>query len=160
MGRLSCLAAVVIFVTLQLRMLLIVHDSLPSRARAPELLAVMVTATVLSGPQIYILASAWIYHEPILWAAAMAAAFNLVVIRAVLTRDQLCGRDLAGFAVLAGLAINTRPSIGVALYLGAVLLVSWAALQWHLVAGPDRATPSVLGAPLDGLSRWRATGAS
>jgi hypothetical protein len=32
---------------------------------------------------------AWIYHEPILWAAAMAAGFKVVVTRAALTRDQL-----------------------------------------------------------------------
>jgi len=138
LARLSCLAAVVIFIALQLRMLLIVHDSLPAGARAPELLAVMVAATVLSGPQIYILASAWIYHEPILWAAAMAAGFNLIVIRAALTRDQLGGRDLVWLATLAGLAINTRPSIGVALCLGTALLVLWAALQWHSASDPDR----------------------
>jgi len=36
LGRLSCLAAVVIFFTLQLRMLLIVHNSLPSQPEHPS----------------------------------------------------------------------------------------------------------------------------
>src|SRR5271169_1989905 len=58
LARLSCLTAVVIFVALQLRMLLIVYNSLPLDDQAPDLLAVMVAATVLSGPQLYILASA------------------------------------------------------------------------------------------------------
>src|SRR5205807_928052 len=34
-------------------------------------------------------------------------------------------------AILAGLAINTRASIGVALYLGTILLVAWSAWKRH-----------------------------
>jgi hypothetical protein len=131
LARLSCLTAVVIFVALQLRMLLIVHISLPPESRASDLLAVMMAATALSGPQLYILGSASIYHEPILWSAAMAAAFNLIVVRAALDGVGLCGRDLVSLAVLAGLAILTRPTIGVALYLGTVLLVGWTARCRH-----------------------------
>jgi hypothetical protein len=138
MGRLSCLVAVVIFVALQLRTLLIVHHSLPARSRASELLAIMVAATVLSGPQLYILASAWIYHEPVLWAAAMAAGFNLVIVRAVFGESGLRGRDLMWLATLAGLALLTRPSIGVALYLGATLLILWSALQWRRPGDAER----------------------
>jgi hypothetical protein len=131
LARLSCLAAVVFFVALQLRMLFVVHNSLPTVNRLPEFLAVMVAATVLSGPQLYILGSAWIYHEPVLWAAALAAAFNLVVIRAAFGESGLATCDLIGLAVLAGLAINTRPSIGGALYVGAVLLIAWTAWERH-----------------------------
>jgi hypothetical protein len=131
MARLSCLVAMVIFVALQLRMLLIVHNSLPETSRQPGLFAVMVTATVLSGPQLYLLAAAYIYHEPIFWVVAMGAAFNLIIVRAAFGTSGLRGRDLALLATLAGLAINTRPSVGAALCLGTVLLLSWAALQWH-----------------------------
>jgi len=52
LARLSCLTAVVIFVALQLGMLLIVQHSLPAGSRRPELLAVMLAATRLSGPQL------------------------------------------------------------------------------------------------------------
>src|SRR5439155_21255453 len=45
LARLSCLTAIVIFVALQLRMLFIVHDSLPAGSRRSEFLAVMVAAT-------------------------------------------------------------------------------------------------------------------
>jgi hypothetical protein len=125
LARVSCLAALVIFVGFQLRMLLIVHHSVPAASRRPELLAVMVAATVLSGPQLYILFSAWIYHEPVLWSAAMAAAFNLIIVRTTFGAKSLRSRDLVLLAIFAGLAINTRPTIGVTLYLGTILLVAW-----------------------------------
>jgi hypothetical protein len=136
LARLSCLTAVVIFVALQLQMLLIVHHSLPAESRRPELLAVMVAATLLSGPQLYILGSSWIYHEPILWSAAMAAAFNLVIVRAAFSAGSLRGSELVLLAALAGLTINTRPSVGVALYLGTILLVAWT--MWCRGSAPDR----------------------
>jgi hypothetical protein len=136
LARLSCQTAVVLFVALELRMLLMVHNSLPGGSRIPEFLIVMVAATVLSGPQLYILGSAWIYHEPVLWAAVLAAAFNLVVIGAAFGEGGLATRHLMGLSVLAGLAINTRPSIGVALYVGAVLLIAWTAWERHGGRGP------------------------
>jgi hypothetical protein len=139
LARLSCLAAAVLFVALQLWALLVVHNSLPIESRRPGLLAVMVAATVLSGPQLYILAAARIYHEPILWSAAMGAAFNLIILRAALGGPGLSRRDLVWLAVLAGLALSTRAPIGVALYLGATLLLLWVAWSRHvhLASGPS-----------------------
>jgi hypothetical protein len=138
LARLSCLTALVIFVAFQLRMLLIVHQGVPAASRRLEFFVVMVVATILSGPQLYILFAAWIYHEPVLWSAAMAAGFNLVIVRTTFGTKSLRGRDLVLLAALAGLAINTRPSIGVSLYVGTVLLVSWRA--W-LRYTSDRCTP-------------------
>jgi len=140
--RLSCLIALVIFVGLQLRMLLIVHYSLPAVSRSPEFLALMVAATVLSGPQLYILSSAIIYHEPILWSAAMAAGFNLVIVRTTFSAKSIRGRGLVLLAALAGLALNTRASIGIGLYLGTILLVAWEA--WHRCA-PDGGAQQISG---------------
>jgi len=148
LARLSCLTAVTIYVALQLRMLLTVHNGLPTRSRTGGLLAVMITATVLSGPQLYILASASIYHEPILWAAVMAAAYNLVVIQAVTLRGgSLDNRDLGTLAVLAGLALLTRVSIGAALYFGTILLVAWTA--WHRHGKPAELMATVAAAIRD-----------
>jgi hypothetical protein len=53
MARLSCLTAVIIFLALQLRMLLTVHDSLPAPAQIPELLAVMIAATSIRIRQLW-----------------------------------------------------------------------------------------------------------
>ncbi len=55
LARLSCLTAVVIFVVLQPRALLIVHHSLLTANRRFDLLAMTVLTTVLSGQQLYIL---------------------------------------------------------------------------------------------------------
>ncbi len=132
LARLSCLTAIMLFLALQLRALLVVHDSLLPASRSPLFLAVMVAATILSGPQLYLLASSWIYHEPIFWAAALGAAFNLVVVRAALGNAGLRVGAMAVLALLAGLAINTRPTIGVALYLGTALLAIGAALSFRL----------------------------
>src|SRR5271169_5819754 len=131
LARVSCLTATVTFVALQLRMLLIADNSLTPASRVPGLLTIMAAATVLSGPQLYILGTADVYLEPILWSAAMAAAFNVIVLRAALGEGGLRSRDQVSMAVLAGLAINTRPTIGVALYLGTVLLVMWTAWRRH-----------------------------
>jgi hypothetical protein len=95
----------------------------------------MVAATVLSGPQLYILGSAWVYHEPILWGAVLAAAFNLIVMRTALSGEDLRTSALASLAAFAGLAINTRAPIGVALYFGTVLLIAWTAWSRH---APER----------------------
>ena len=137
LARLSCLTAVVFYVAVQLRMLVIVHQSLPRQSRLHGFLAIMMAATVLSGPQLYILGSASIYHEPILWSAAMAATFNLVLVRAAFGGGALGARDLVWLAILAGLTINTRASIGVALYLGTTLLVAWTAWKRRAVGGRE-----------------------
>jgi hypothetical protein len=132
LARLSCLTAVVIFVALQLRMLLIFHSSLPDGSRMSILLSLMIAATVFSGPQLYILGSASIYHESVLWSAAIAAGFNFVVVRAAFGSRGLRTGELVSLAILAGLAINTRPTVGTALYLSTTLLVGWTAWnRWH-----------------------------
>ena len=138
LARLSCLIAVVLYVAVQLRMLVIVHESLPPRSRMRGLLGVMVVATVLSGPQLYILGSASIYHEPILWSAVMAATFNLVVVRVAFPGCHLATRHLVWLATLAGLAINTRASIGGALYLGTILQIGRAAWKRHSGSRDER----------------------
>ena len=147
LARLSCLAATVIFVALQLRTLFVVHASLPAASRKPAYLGVMVAATVLSGPQIYLLAFAEVYDEALLWAGVMAAAFNLIVLRAALG-PGLRSSDLAWLAVFAGLAFNTRSSIGIGLYIATFLLVMRAAWRWHserLSASPARSVAASIG---------------
>ncbi|MBV9377869.1 MAG: hypothetical protein JO320_22955, partial [Alphaproteobacteria bacterium] len=138
LARLSCWTALVTFVALQLRALLAVHRGLPVISRRWETLVLMTAATLLSGPQIYILGSSSIYHESILWAAAIAAGFNLVVVRPSFGVRGLGGRDMILLALLAGLALNTRPSIGIALCLGTILLIARTAWCRY---GSDRSEP-------------------
>jgi hypothetical protein len=60
----------------------------------------------------------------------MGAAFNLIIVRAVFTGGDLRGCDLAWMAILAASSLLTRPTIGVALYVGTTLLILRAALPW------------------------------
>jgi hypothetical protein len=105
----------------------------------------MMTATVIGGPQVYILGSASIYHEPVLWSAAIAATFNLVLVHTAFGGDGLRVRDLVWLAILAELAINTRASIGVALYLGTTLLVAWAAWERRAVRRSEQLSTAYAG---------------
>ena len=130
LARLSCLTAAVIFVALQLRTLLLVHHSLPNASRRPAFLIIMIAATLFSGPQIYVLAFAEVYDEAILWAVAMAAAFNLIVLRAALDHG-LRNSDLMWLALFAGLCFNTRGSIGIGLYIAIFLLLVREAWRRH-----------------------------
>ncbi len=66
----------------------------------------------------------------------MAGAFNLVIVRAAFSAGRLPGRDLVFLATLGGLTINTRPSVGVALCLGTILLVAWT--MWCRLYVPHR----------------------
>jgi hypothetical protein len=138
LARLSCLAAIITFVGLNLSMLLVVHDSLPAGRRRPEFLAVTVGATVFSGPQVYTLAAARVYDEPIFWSAVMAVAFNLIVVRAALVRASLRTHELVWLASLAGLALHTRVPIGVALCVGTFLLTAWTLLREQRWRSPER----------------------
>jgi hypothetical protein len=152
LARLSCLTAVVLYVAIQLRMLVIAHESLPPRSRMHSLLGVMVAATALSGPQLYMLGSAAIYHEPILWSAVMAATFNLVVARVAFQGGRLATRHLVWLAILAGLAINTRASIGGALYLGTILLICQAVWKRYSSSHDERLSMTSAGCAHDNIN--------
>jgi hypothetical protein len=71
----------------------------------------------------------------------MAAGFNLIIVRTTFGAKRLRGCDLALLAGLAGLAINTRPSIGGALYLSTTLLIVWTVWRRY---GPNRNTQQFL----------------
>ena len=71
-------------------------------------------------------------------------------------RADLRSRDLVSLAVLAGLAINTRPTIGVALYLGTVLLVMWTAWRRHVGERRLSANPRRLRTAIGALLRDRS----
>lgn len=143
LARLSCLVAIVLFVALQLRTLRVFQQSLPERARHPALHGLMAAGIVLSGPQLYLLSSSSIFHEAVFWAAALGASFNLVVVRAVFSKQSLSLRDLCLLALVAGCALHTRPSVGVALCSGAGLLVLWSVLvQRSVVHGGPVDAPS------------------
>jgi hypothetical protein len=136
-ARLSCLAAVVIFVFTQFRILFIIDAGLRSEDRSNKLFLALLATTALSGPQIFLLSSASIFHEAIFWSAALAALFNLIVVRAVFVKPDLENRDILWLAILSGIALNTRASVGVGLCVAFTALVLWTA--WYRYAAADHA---------------------
>ncbi len=92
----------------------------PSHLR--ELLAAcLVAAMLFAGSQVQFLAPS-IYQEVISWADAEASGFVLLAIVGLL-RQHFSTKLLAGQAVLAGLALLTRVSTGLELYVALGLLL-------------------------------------
>jgi hypothetical protein len=147
LARLSCLAQRSFSLPCNCGLSLSSTPACPPRAGKLRISASWWPPPVLSGPQIYLLAFAEVYDEAILWAGAMAVAFNLVVLRAALG-PGLRSSDLAWLAVFAGLAFNTRSSIGIGLYIATFLLVVRAAWRRHserLSASPSRSVAASIG---------------
>jgi hypothetical protein len=127
LARLSCWVAMVLYVAILLATLAMVHRSVPAQSRSGPLLAIMIAAIGLSGPEIYLLGSAWVFHEPLFWSAVAGAGFNFVLLRSVLAGRRPGTGDLAALAVLAGIALNTRASVGAGLCVAIGLLLIWSA---------------------------------
>lgn len=120
-ARLSCLAAVILVVYFTIRTVQFACTMPDGRAHpfaAPAMLGMLLT-----GPPIYLLASASIYHEVIFWAAAFTVAFNAIVLHRFFAGEQLRSRDYTHLALLAGLCLLTRVNCGVALYTALFLLM-------------------------------------
>ena len=71
-----------------------------------------------TGPAIYTLASASLYHEALWWAAAFTAGFNVFALRSFLLGRPLSSWDFVGMATTAGGALLCRSSVALALYAG------------------------------------------
>ncbi len=128
LARVSCLVASVAYVAILLRTLLLAHRSLPAERRSTWLFVLVAVGLMFGGTQTILLSSAYLYSEPVMWGAVLAAGFNLVVVRAALRGSTLSAGDLVVLALLAGVALNTRASIGFDLTVGAGLILGWCLL--------------------------------
>jgi hypothetical protein len=128
LSRISCLLAlwIVSFTTIRLTQI-VLADSMRTPAVRKIAAAALLGAT-FSGPPIYVLASAAIYHEAIFWASAWSVVFNFIVIRRVFAGQSLRPKDFILLALAAGCGLLTRVTCGVMLYLGLALLLIWPAL--------------------------------
>ena len=88
---------------------------------------------ILVGPQVQFL-KASIYQEVICWAMALCSAFIYCAIRGLLLPSRFSASVLIAMASLAGVALLTRVTAGIALY-GALLLLlaSLASREWPAV---------------------------
>lgn len=115
-----------------------------------------VTFGIGAGTLLFLGSKAWVYHEALLWGAALClASFTHLLIwttrRAAVVGDQepdtralapRVGGHLVAAVVFAGLAVNTRSSIGIgpfaALALVGVLLLLAGAVRPGSSGGPAR----------------------
>jgi hypothetical protein len=135
-GWWSCTIALAIWLWALLRALDEMEARMPPAHRLPLLQWTMRIALLFSGPQIFLLGRASIYNEAVFWASALAALFNILALRAAAGSGRPTPAQLAWLAVLGGLAVHARPSIGIAMCLGVSLLLLREA--WFGLRRPDR----------------------
>lgn len=123
MARLSCLAAMLLGLSAQVRAVLWATGGKTDGVAAPMLLAVL-----FSGPSVYLGSRAIVYHESILWAWAMASVFIAYGMKAILA-DGAERRAFTVMAAAAAICVNTRVSTAVGLYAGLGLLL--ALMAWR-----------------------------
>ena len=152
-ARLSCLVALGITVYAYVRL---IQAALTQRLAGLGAWCALLSAA-LTGPQVYILASASLYHEIIFWAAALVATFNLIVLRRWFRGQALRTTDLVGMAVLAGASLLCRAPAGVALYAALLLLMVHQAVAALRAAPPGTRLRAVL-LPAPWLRRLLAVG--
>lgn len=121
-STISCLAALAIAVYCYLRLY---QTALPMKSGhdRPWFLRAVLLSAVVTGPPIYLLASASLYHELIFWSAALTAVFSYVVLRAWFRGRDLTSTELMALAVLAGLCLLCRVPEGIGLYAALLLLL-------------------------------------
>jgi hypothetical protein len=128
--RVACLAAVTAMAGAKLMSARLMWRQ--SRAQAPSLLlAVMIAAILVSGPQIEFLRPS-IYQEVELWAGALSAVFVFLVLRGLYAGNGFSPHLLSAMAAFAGLCLLTRVSNALGLYAAFGLIwlcVAWRALK-------------------------------
>lgn len=125
LARLSCLLAGVAYVGILLQTVWIAHRSLPDALRNRALLLAVGVTIAFGGAPTTMANAAYVYAEPVLWAAVWVALFNLTVIRLALSKCTPTGAELVALALLAGLALNTRPTAGIDLLIGFGIAAAW-----------------------------------
>jgi hypothetical protein len=125
--RVACLAAVVTMAGAKVMSVRLMWRQ--ARAQAPSLLlAAMIAAVLLSGPQVQFLRPS-IYQEVELWAGAFSAIFVYLVLRGLCDEDGFSPPLLTTMAAVAGLCLLTRVSNALGLY--AAFGFIWLCVAWR-----------------------------
>jgi hypothetical protein len=119
--RLSCLIAICVAGAMKLRAALFVRRYCQPSPVSEWAFALLVTYIVFGGAQVGYL-RVTIYQEVVLWAAALGAAFIYCAVKGLILA-RFTPALLSCMALLAGLALLTRASMGLGLYAATGLLL-------------------------------------
>jgi hypothetical protein len=131
-SRLSCWLALLLCALAQWWSLALVWRGMARLRPGRTVYFACLAALLLSGPQLTMTFTAWIYNEPILWAAGFVMMFNAIVLRGFVRQRALERGDLMALAALTGLAVNARVAEGLGLTISfglILLLVAHSAVQ-------------------------------
>lgn len=118
----SMLGAVVFGVFFKLRAVAAIYRQLPDTPWSRAVFLALVASLAFGGAQVQFLKPS-IYQEVVSWGGALAAAFVYCAVRGLLIERRFGLGRLLAMALLAGLALLTRVTFGIALYAGLTLLV-------------------------------------
>ena len=138
-ARLSCWGAIMVGVVAQTRAMLWSLTGAAPRLRQRLGPPLAITAA-MSGAPLLAWRGALIYHEPILWAWALAAIFVMLALPVLAAPGPAGGRRLAVLALCAGLCVLTRVTTGAGLLIATVGLVGldqWRpGARWRSLVAP------------------------
>ena len=129
LSRISCWLGLCVCAFAQLQMLWTAHEMLDRRHRRLWLLGTFAAALLLTGPQLTLTFSAYVYNEPIIWAAACAMLFFCVVLDELQNPTYSADKNYL-LAALVGIAFLCRPTTGFGLLVAFGVVV--AHFEWRL----------------------------
>jgi uncharacterized membrane protein YidH (DUF202 family) len=130
LSRVSCWLGLCVCALAQLQMLWTVHQMLDKRHRRLWLWGAFAAALLLTGPQLTLTFSSYVYNEPIIWAAACAMLFSSVVL-GELQNPTHSPRKNYLLAALVGIAFLCRPTTGIGLLVAFGVVVEH--FEWRLM---------------------------
>jgi hypothetical protein len=129
LSRISCLLGLCVCAFVQLQMLWTAHQMLDKRHRHLWLWGAFAVALLLTGPQLTLTFSAFVYNEPIIWAAACAMLFSCVVLGELQKPTHSAHKNYL-LAVLVGISFLCRPTTGIGLLVAFGVVI--AHFEWRL----------------------------
>ena len=129
---LYCALAATVALSFKLASVALINDNLPKSRLQALAFFVIILSLLLGGAQIQFLRGT-VYVETLEWAGAISAAFVYCAVRGLIAKREFSTGLIAGMASLAGLALLTRVTTALALYVAVGLLL--LVLAWPS-AGP------------------------
>ena len=154
-SRVSCFAATLVIAVFLVKMFRVARARLAGDLQTNALYVIVLVSLLLGGPQLFLLAAAPIYHEPILWAAACCSIFSYLLVSRAFDGHPFRVRQSAAMALLAGVCLISRATEGIALYLALSILLVQAEIRAARSGGEPDARKWRLGTGARSLSLRR-----